>query len=50
MQSIEAVKIQIGPVHYVNRTSLWNEFIKYIYIVDLAVGNRNKGGNVSTEI
>ena len=50
MQAMQAREIDIGPIHDVDRTGLWNQQVERANIVHLAIGNVNEAGDAPAQI
>ena len=50
MDAIKPGKIQIGAVHFTDSATFWDQFIKNIYVMDLAIGYGNEAGDNAAQI
>ena len=46
----EAGKVEITAIHDVDCAGLWHQLVEDVGIVNLAIGNDNKGWDVATQI
>jgi hypothetical protein len=50
MQSVQALEVEIAPVHHVKGARLGQQFVEHIDVVPLAVGDVNEARNVAAQI
>ena len=50
MENIEARKIEIATIHHIDGAGFGNEVVQDVEVVNIALGNLDKAGNVAAQI
>jgi len=50
MEAVEALEVQIAPIHHVERAGFRQQFVQNIHVMQFSVGNLNESRNGATQV
>ncbi len=50
MQGVETLKVQIAPIHHVERAGFRQDPVKDIHVMQFSIGNLNESGDGATQV